>query len=64
MLPQANVGDLMLDREVVEAVHRGDFHVYAVSTLRDAVETFTGKSWDEVRERVGTALRAFRAAAV
>ena len=63
MLPRANVGDLMLDREVVDAVAAGEFTVYAVASVREAIELFTGVSGDEVLARVRTTLQEFRALA-
>ncbi|MFT5287954.1 MAG: lon-related putative ATP-dependent protease [Planctomycetota bacterium] len=42
ILPQANVRDLMLDEEVVEACREGRFHVYPVRTIQEALEVFTG----------------------
>ncbi len=38
LVPEANVRDLMLRQDVVEAVARGRFHVAAVRTLDDALE--------------------------
>lgn len=42
VIPRANLKDLMLNKEVVEAVRQGKFHVYAVSHIDEAVELFTG----------------------
>lgn len=42
IIPQANVGDLMLRADVVEAAREGKFHVYAVSHVREALEVLTG----------------------
>jgi len=42
IIPRANAGDLMLRSDVVEAAERGDFHVYAVDTVHEALELFTG----------------------
>ena len=42
ILPRANVGDLMLRADVVEACAEGRFHVYAVETIQEALELFTG----------------------
>jgi lon-related putative ATP-dependent protease len=42
VIPKANVKDLMLKKEVVEAVKAGKFHIYAVGHLDEAVELFTG----------------------
>lgn len=60
VLPRANVGDLMLDHDVVEAVQKGDFAVYAVPSVADAIEVFTGVPGAEVIERVRVTLRDFR----
>lgn len=42
VIPRANVKNLMLKKEVVEAVESGKFHVYAVSTVDEAIEILTG----------------------
>lgn len=42
VIPKANVGDLMLRRDVVEACRENKFYVYAVDNIYDAVETLTG----------------------
>ncbi|HEX6813846.1 MAG TPA: AAA family ATPase [Planctomycetota bacterium] len=60
VLPRANVGDLMLDLEVVDAVERGDFRVHAVSSVQDAIEVFTGLPGAEVLQRVKKALQELR----
>jgi ATP-dependent Lon protease len=43
MIPQSNVKDLMLRKNVVEAVQEGRFHIYAVKTVDDGIELLTGK---------------------
>lgn len=43
VIPEANVEDLMLDDEVVEAARRGKFHVFPVRTVDEALFTVTGK---------------------
>ena len=42
MIPERNVGDLMLDGEVVDAVARGKFHVYPVRTVDEGIAILTG----------------------
>ncbi len=42
VIPKANVQDLMLKKEVVDAVKAGKFHLYAVGHIDEAVELFTG----------------------
>lgn len=42
MIPQSNCQNLMLSAEVVEAVHQGRFHVWAVSDIDEGIELLTG----------------------
>jgi ATP-dependent Lon protease len=47
MIPESNVQDLMLRKDVVEAVKKGKFHVYSVKTIDEGVEILTGKEAGE-----------------
>ena len=42
MIPRANVKNLMLRKEVVDAVKKHKFHVYQVSTVEEGIEILTG----------------------
>jgi lon-related putative ATP-dependent protease len=42
MIPAANVANLMLKDEVVDAVAHGDFHIWAVTTIDEGIEVLTG----------------------
>jgi len=42
MIPKTNLKNLVLGREVVEAVRAGRFHVWAVSTIDEGIEVLTG----------------------
>jgi lon-related putative ATP-dependent protease len=42
VIPKVNVQDLMLDKEVVDAVKEGKFHVWAVGHVDEALELLTG----------------------
>ncbi len=42
MIPRANLGDLMLREDVIEAVRQGRFHIYAVETIDEGIEILTG----------------------
>jgi lon-related putative ATP-dependent protease len=42
LIPKANVKNLMLKREVIGAVKKGDFHIYQVSTVEEGIEILTG----------------------
>ena len=42
IVPGANAGDLMLDEEAAAACAAGNFDVYAVETIHEALTLFTG----------------------
>ena len=42
IIPDQNVQDLMLRHDVVEAVEKGRFHVYAITTIDEGIELLTG----------------------
>ena len=42
MIPKANVKNLMLKREVIDAVKKGKFHIYRVATIQEGIEILTG----------------------
>ena len=44
IIPQTNTRNLMLRKEVVDAVKRRQFHVYQVSTVEEGIEILTGVS--------------------
>ncbi|BCL73463.1 putative ATP-dependent protease [Vibrio nigripulchritudo MADA3029] len=43
IIPQANVHNLMLRADIVEAVEKGEFHIWAIEHVTEAIEIFTGK---------------------
>jgi lon-related putative ATP-dependent protease len=47
LIPESNVKDLMLRKDVVDAVDKGQFHVYAVRTIDEGIEILTGKESGE-----------------
>jgi predicted ATP-dependent protease len=42
MIPRANLRNLMLRADVVDAVKAGKFHIYAVGTIDEGIEVLTG----------------------
>jgi len=42
IIPEANVNNLMLKAEVVDAVKRKQFHIYKVSRIEEGIELLTG----------------------
>jgi len=49
MIPESNVKDLMLRKDVVKAVKRGKFHIYAVRSIDEGIEILTDKKAGEKR---------------
>ena len=43
LIPDSNVKNLMLKKEVVEAVKEGKFHIYAVNHIDQGIEVLTGE---------------------
>ena len=44
MIPKKNIDDVMLRKDIVEAVKKNQFHVWAVSTIDEGIEILTGKT--------------------
>ena len=42
MIPHLNLGDLMLRKDVVQAVKEGKFHIYPVKSIDQGIEILTG----------------------
>lgn len=49
MIPESNVKDLMLRKDVVGAVRQGKFHIYAVRSIDEGIEILTDKKAGEKR---------------
>jgi predicted ATP-dependent protease len=44
MIPAANVEDLMLREDILDAVAAGKFHIWPVAKIEEGIEILTGKS--------------------
>jgi ATP-dependent Lon protease len=53
MIPHQNLRDLMLHKDVAEAVKRGKFHVYAVKTIDQGIEILTGMRAGKMKKTGG-----------
>ena len=42
MIPRQNIDNLHLSDEVIESVEKGEFHIYAISTIDEGIEILTG----------------------
>jgi len=53
MIPASNIQDLMLRKEVVEAVKEGKFRIWAVKTINQGLELLTGQRAGEYDSKKG-----------
>ncbi|MCF8053547.1 MAG: AAA family ATPase [Desulfobacterales bacterium] len=51
LIPESNVSHLMLRRDVIEAVEKGQFHIYAVQTIDEGIELLTGMEAGEADDQ-------------
>lgn len=58
IIPYRNKENLMLREDIVEAVKRGEFHIYAIKTIDEGIEILTGLSPERFHEEVRKKLRA------
>jgi ATP-dependent Lon protease len=49
LIPETNVKDLMLRKDVVEAIKQGKFHLYSVKTIDEGIEILTGMPAGELK---------------
>lgn len=42
IIPKQNIKNLMLKEEVIQAVRKGDFHIYAIGNVDEGIEILTG----------------------
>lgn len=49
MIPESNIKDLMLRKDVLEAVKEKKFHIYTVKTIDEGIEILTGKVAGEMK---------------
>ncbi|MGL4343596.1 MAG: Lon protease family protein, partial [Cellulosilyticaceae bacterium] len=59
MIPHQNKVNLVLSDEVVEAVKRGQFHIYAIKDFRQGIECLTEVTYDEMEGRIMSKLKQF-----
>lgn len=43
IIPRSNMHNLMLRADIVKAVEKGEFHIWAIDYVTEAIELFTGK---------------------
>ncbi len=53
IIPHHNVRNLMLNQEIVDAVEKGMFHIYPITTIDEGIEILTGVKYGEYKEDIG-----------
>lgn len=53
IIPKQNVKNLMLENEVVDAIKRGQFHIWAVGHIAEGIEILSGESAGNNRDQNG-----------
>lgn len=52
IIPRANIDDLMLNDEVVSAVEKGEFKIFAIDTIEDAVKLLMDSDYAFVKKQI------------
>ncbi|MBW1974091.1 MAG: AAA family ATPase [Deltaproteobacteria bacterium] len=50
IIPKKNINNLMLKKEVIEAVEKGLFHIWPISRIEEGIEILTGMPAGELQE--------------
>lgn len=56
VLPEGNVRDLMLNKDIQKAVEEGQFHIYSVSHVHEGIELFFGMPAESVFDAINQRL--------
>ena len=59
IIPKANEQSLVLDKELIDDVKKGKFHIYAISKLDDALEILADKPAEKVHNKVREKLEKY-----
>ncbi|MGS0676791.1 AAA family ATPase [Shewanella sp. 125m-1] len=51
IIPKSNIHNLMLRRDIVDAVEKGKFHIWAISHVEQAVELLTGTKLGKINTK-------------
>lgn len=60
LIPSQNKRDLMLRSEVIEAVQKGKFHIYATDRIEEAMEILSGQKYAYIKQKIQEMLKTFQ----
>lgn len=52
IIPRANISDLMLPKEIIEAIEENKFNIYVIDNIKDAVEILTNEPFDIICDKI------------
>jgi len=59
IIPQRNLDNLMLDQEVIEAIDQGEFNLYSIENIDQALEIMLAKEAEEIHNAVKEKLEEY-----
>ncbi len=59
ILPKHNLENLILRDEVQESIDKGEFHIYPITRIEEAMEILTNKSFSEIYDKIIKRLNKF-----
>lgn len=57
MIPASNIPDLMVKSKVIEAVSKGDFHIWSIETVDEGLLLLTGNRADQIHDAARARLK-------
>ena len=52
IIPKSNIRDLMLPKKILNAIDNGNFTIYAIDRVEDAIELLTGLEFNDICEKI------------
>ncbi|NMM61428.1 AAA family ATPase [Clostridium sp. P21] len=62
LIPESNLSSLVLNKEVEEEIKNGNFHIYSMSSVKDAVEVLMGEEsfgYNEIMDKLNRELKKY-----
>ena len=64
IIPKQNIRDLVLKDDVIEAVKKGKFHIYAIGHVDEGIAILTGEKSDDIHRKVLKQLKFYHRRAI
>ena len=60
LIPESNKNDLVLNPEIEEAINKGDFHIYTMENITDAIEVMINDDANEVFDLIKEEIKKYK----